>query len=111
MGYKRDMPTQIAWVKTRLATFLQSKLYFPVEIPDDVANIIAQKRVFGGESVWLKGEERQDIQLKLVINSPQKRKQSLEQQSQTITDDCQEQLEVSLPNYAEHFRQRFLSQN
>lgn len=92
MAYKKDMGTQIEWVKTRLSALLESKLHFPVIVDDEAANIIAQKRVFGGNTVWLKGVERSDIQLALVINSAHEKKQNSEQQLQITIDDLLEPL-------------------
>ena len=69
MRYKRDLESQRAFVADRFPAYIQEKTGFPVCVDSDVVDAIAQRRVFGGEGVWLNGEMRSDIQIRLVIDS------------------------------------------
>lgn len=69
MRYKRDLESQRAFVADRFPVYIQEKTGFPVCVDTDVVDVIAQRRVFGGENVWLHGERRSDIQIRLVIDS------------------------------------------
>ena len=68
MRYKRDLESQRAFVADRFPLYIQEKTGFPVYIDSEVVDAIAQRRVFGGESVWLNGEMRSDIKIRLVID-------------------------------------------
>ena len=80
MRYKRDLESQRAFVADRFPVYIQEKTGFPVYIDSDVVDAIAQRRVFGGESVWLNGEMRSDIQIRLVIDSHKSKSKHSENQ-------------------------------
>ena len=69
MRYKRDLESQRAFVAERFPAYIQKKTGFPVAVDAEVVDVIAQRRVFKGETVWLNGEMRSDIQIRLVIDS------------------------------------------
>ena len=78
MRYKRDLESQRAFVAERFPAYIQEKTGFPVYVDSDVVDAIAQRRVFGGDMVWLNGEMRSDIQIRLVIDLPQNKSNNCE---------------------------------
>ena len=80
MRYKRDLESQRAFVAERFPAYIQEKTGFPVAVDSDVVDVIAQRRVFKGESVWLNGEMRSDIQIRLVLDLQQSKNKPFENQ-------------------------------
>lgn len=71
----RNIPDEVAYIKTNLPRFLQSKVHLPVVVEDSAAFIMAQERVFKEGYVWLDGNkvpvENVEVRLSVALRNQQ----------------------------------------